>query len=246
MMPMVKYHLTYTTAPACITENKDGALMMKIKGEKYPFPGFPRSHLLMGTWQDRPFGPLSVLKHEIKNQLFNDNWARLEDGEPIEIRKPLENIYKIFDTMRYDFVPEEKMVKPVKEIYRAFTEIQKRHPESKIDPFRDILCFILQEDDAYRFRVQFLAPIFSIFRNPVNNLMIALQELEYAEVVGDMKDRIRLLRRVLSVILEDKKIAQLFKEFFKEVNWRKVRLTEADKYHFRPKWFKADFDRFEY
>jgi len=245
-MSMTKYYKTKETQEACITTNKDGAQVMRIKGEDYDFPGFPRSHLLFGTWKDRPFGQLAVLKHEIKNQIFNDNWARIERGEPIKIREPLQNAYEILDTMRYDIVPREKLFISVREIYDAFTRVQEKHPEIKILQFRDMLCFILQEDDSYRFRVQFLAPIFSIVRSPVKNLMVALQELEYAEVVDDMKERIRLLRRVLWVVLMNKKIKQLFEEFFKEVNWKKVKLSKADKYHFRPKWFKADWDLFEY
>ena len=36
------------------------------------------------------------------------------------------------------------------------------------------------------------------------------------------------------------------KDLCREMDWNKLRLTPADKYHFRGKWFKVDFDRFAY
>jgi hypothetical protein len=111
-----------------------------------------------------------------------------------------------------------------------------------------MLCFILQEDDAYRFRVQWL---FGIFRprwwlDPVRLFDFALSELENAEVIGDMKERQRLLKRILLLTLEDKHIRELFVKFCRELNWKKVRLSRADKYHFRGKYFKVDWLYFEY
>ena len=41
-------------------------------------------------------------------------------------------------------------------------------------------------------------------------------------------------------------IRDLFKRFCQEVRWHKVKLTKADKYHMRGKYFKVDFDLFDY
>src|SRR3972149_8974982 len=71
-MPMVRYWKYQDKQEAKVTRNQEGALIMKISGEDEDFPGFPRGYLL--------FGKLSKLKHEIKNQLFNYSWARLEEG----------------------------------------------------------------------------------------------------------------------------------------------------------------------
>ena len=103
-------------------------------------------------------------------------------------------------------------------------------------------------------RFQWITQIFNpsawwfrlLLLNPVKYWEMALIELENAEVVGDMKERIRLFRRVTLLLLEDKRIIKLFKEFCKEVDWSKLKLSEADKYHFRAKYFKVDLDRFEY
>jgi hypothetical protein len=61
----VQYWKTKESIQAKVTHAKDGSQIMWLEGEKYPFPTYPRGYML--------FGSLSKLKHEIKNQVFNDN-----------------------------------------------------------------------------------------------------------------------------------------------------------------------------
>lgn len=243
-MPMVKYWKTANSAVAKVIQMPDGSTAMAIEGEDEIFPGFPRGHSL--------FGSLSPLKHQIKNQVFNESWRKLEEDVPKdEIIKDIKEVFRtglteFWEKVKYDSVPPEKMVKPVREIWRVLTKLESE--STLIRPIKEIVCFILQEDDAYRFRFQWL---FEIFRprwwiDPIKWFDIALKELENGEVIGDMKERQRLLRRILMLMLEDKRINYLFKEFCKELDWKKVRLSKADKYHFRGKYFKVDWDKFDY
>lgn len=257
-MDIVNYWHKDDAISAVITTNEEGATVMKMgegdKREKYDFPGFPRGYLLFGNYKNRGHGALSVLKHEIKNQIFNYAWYALEEGkskkEVIKHIKEvaLPNIFAIAKDLEYEMLPPEKMFGGVKEIWRVMTLIEKRRPESKktIENLKKTLTFIMSDDDAYRFRVGFIAEIFGWWSNPIKIFKIALQELEHAEVMQDMKGRIKLLRKVLMLLLEDKRIKELFLEFWKEVDWKKVRLSEADKYHFRAKYFKVDWNLFEY
>lgn len=207
----------------------DGVTVMYMNGEKYPFPGFPRGHLL--------FGKLSKLKHEIK-QIFNQSWAKLDNGE--KISPDWNGIYELFKDYQYDIIPERKMVPSVRELHRAWTKLA---PDSKM---KEVVCFILQEDDAYRFRFQWMVPFMGMSRylSPVNGLERGLEWMEHGEVVGDMKERVRLVRKVMMAILPEHK--DFFVKLFREINWSKVKLTKADKYFFRGKYFKVDLDCFEY
>ena len=239
---MVSYWLTGDSVTAKATKDKDGREVLMMKGEKYPFPGFPRGILL--------FGSLSPLKHQIKNLIFNDSWKKLEDGKDRqeiinEIKKSLDIILELSEKGKFDRIPCEKMSVAVQEIHRAWTAVEKTEKQRQL---KECLCFILQEDDGYRFRVQWLTRYFWFwrFRNPVKLLETALSFLEHAEVVGDMKERQRLLKRILMLILEDKEIKELFIRFFKKVNWRKVKLSKADKYFFRAKYFKTDYPYRQY
>jgi hypothetical protein len=270
-MPMVAYWKTKEAVAAMVTKSKEGALIMKMEGEQHAFPGYPRGNLLFGT--------LSKLKHEIKNQVFNQSWKMLQEGRSTqEIAAYITGVIasgvrvsdsgqfgdrkylageKCLDIVKYDMVPPQRMVMPVREIWNAFEAIEKRKKGStqkNIRMLKEMLTYIIQEDDAYRFRLQWLVQIFNpsawwfkiFFRNPVRDFEIALEELENAEVVKDMKLKIKLFRTVLIAFLKNEHIKKLFTEFCREVDWNKVKMSEADKYHFRGKWFKVDLEKFEY
>lgn len=240
---MVSYWKTKDSVEAKVMISKEGHYQMQMQGEKYPFPGFPRGVLL--------FGQLSPLKHQIKNQIFNDTWAKLEQGiSKEEIIKDLRervfpNIFEIGEKTRYDMLPPEKLCPSVKELWRAMTVIEGG--SKMVKNFKEIICFILQEDDAYRMRVQWIVKFFpSWFKPTIKHFEYALQMLEIAEIVGDMKERQRLFRRVMMFILKDESIRKKFEAFLKEVDWSKVKLTKADKYFLRAKYFKCDWPEYEY
>ena len=238
---MVKYWKKNESVAAKVIKSKEGHLIMQMEGEKYPFPTYPRGYLL--------FGKLSKLKHEIKNQIFNKSWKKLEDSVPKEeiikdIKDKLFNeIPRYFEPLKYDLLPPEKMCPSVREIHRAWTKVS---PETGV--LRDYLCLILNEDDSYRWRVSWLVKWFGWFmkRHPVKSFDYALKMLEHGEVIGDMKEKQRLLRRVLLLVLEDKNIRNKFEMLFREINWNKVKLTKADKYFLRGKYFKTDLDIIDY
>lgn len=239
---MVSYWKTKECVRAKVTQAKEGHYIMWMEGEKYPFPGFPRGDLL--------FGKLSPLKHQIKNKIFNESWALLEEGKEVNthIKTKLDEIIEMFDGFKYDTLPESKLVPAVKELYRAWTVIGGGN---KSQTLKEIMCFILQEDDGYRFRVQWLMGFFSFWQkllkiNPVKTFEYALSLLEHAEVIGDMKERQRLLKRVCMEALKDPAISELFTKLFREIDFKKMKLSKADKYFFRAKYFKCDYPNFDY
>ncbi len=240
-MEMVQYWKRGDSVQAKVMK-RDGVIVMQMAGEKYIFPGFPRGYLL--------FGKLSKLKHEIKNQLFNESWRMLEEGATVEtiIRRAqdwvMPELYTLLEESRYDMVPRERMVPAVREIYDAWT-LAEGNPK-----LRDMLTYILQEDDSYRFRFQWMVPYMyprlMRFLDPVKLLEKGLVWVENAEVIGDMKERVRLIRRILLVLLHDEDSRKFWVRFCRSINWKKVRLSKADKFFFRGKYFKVDFDKFDY
>lgn len=239
---MVKYWKTKECVRAKVTQAKEGHYIMWMEGEKYPFPGFPRGDLL--------YGKLSPLKHQIKNKIFNESWALLGEGKPVDthIKSKLDEIIEMFNGFKYDTLPESKLVPAVKELWRAWTVIGGGYKSQKL---KEIMCFILQEDDGYRFRVQWVMGFFSFWQkllkiNPIKTFEYALSLLEHAEVIGDMKERQRLLKRVCMEALKDPIISELFTKLFREIDFKKMKLSKADKYFFRAKYFKTDYPNFDY
>ena len=260
-MPMVSYWKRKDFVEAKLTK-KDGATIMVLDGEKYPIWGFPRGHLLIAnsdykgeavTLEERikKYGTFKVLKHELKNQIFNETWDKLEKGLPKEqiIKEgyeALDRCLEIAQDLKYDLMPAHKMCPSVREIHRAWTRVAASERSLKL---RDVLCLFLQEDDGYRYRVQWMAiwwPMIKWFSDPIKLLDKGLKMVERGEVIGDMKRKIKLLRRVLMLLLEDKKLKDKFTKLFKEIDWKKVKITEQDRYHFRAKYFKCDLDVLTY
>lgn len=251
---MVKYWKHSEAARAKVTEAPDGHYQMFIEGEKYPFPGFPRGALLVGgvgkTIEGGTPGRslFAQTKHIIKNYIFNASWGKLEASEGIiEYIKGagMTKIIELAEANKYSMLPTERCVPAVRELYRAFTVVADG--DKRILALRDVLTFILQEDDSYRFRVQWLAKFIPWFRKM--NLTVftkALGLLEHAEVVGDMREKIVLLRRVLLEVLKDKTIRGLFDEFCNEVDWKKVKLSKADLYYFSAKYFRPYYPEYPY
>lgn len=210
---------------AKVTTDKDGSYIMWMEGEKYPFPGYPRGHLLYGT--------LSKLKHEIKNQIFNASWAKLEKKEPLDLTEALKNIEELAKNGRFDMMPYHKMCPVMRELYQRI-----ENPK-----WRDIITYILQEDDGYRFRFQWLMRYINP-KNPVVSFDKGMELLEHAEIIGDMKERVRLVRRVMLELLKDPVVLRIWTEIAKGA--KHMTLSEADKYYFRAKYFKVDYPEVEY
>ena len=74
----------------------------------------------------------------------------------------------------------------------------------------------------------------------------ALSVMEHCEVIDDMKDKQRLLKRILLMLMKDKGIRSQFLALCKELDWKKVYLKDSDRYHFRGKYYKTDYRIFEY
>lgn len=236
---MVKYWQSKDSVRAKVLQHKEGHYYMVLEGEDYPFPGFPRGVVLMKS--DKGYSNFSIMKHIIKNFVFNDTWKLLQEGRDQKAIRRIktemfDKLKELYDVSRLEMLPYKNLQPPVKKIYDAFT---KTSSDPRVCLLRDIMCFILEEDDAYRFRVQWLAKY-------MPDIEKGLSLMEHAEVSEDMRGRIRLLKTVLLLILKDPKIKDLYDKFNKNINWRKVRLTKADKYYLRAKYFKCDYPAYEY
>lgn len=258
---LVQYWKKGDVARAKLTVLKDGSYAMVIEGEKYPLYGFPRGPVL--------FGALARLKFLAKNLVFNETWKLLEEGKTNEevmayIKNvALPEVLKEVSKNKYDFFPPERMCPAVRELWRALSSIGKRMtPEAReqFDALKQGITFFLQEDDAYKLRVQFLAKFINprswyrkiyrlitrreySFKKEVETLLGFLGE---AEITPDMKGRAKLIKRVLLAFLEDEEFGELIEAVVWEVDWKKMRLSRSDLYYLRGKFFKTDYAVFDY
>lgn len=106
------------------------SMELHVKGEKYPMRAWPRYHVL--------HGPMAPLKRYIKNLI-------------------IEQVVKLLPYK----IPDENLAEPVREIARVFDLMVQLEdePEMKrlMGQFKDAVTMILQEDDAWRYRLQWAA-----------------------------------------------------------------------------------------
>lgn len=132
---MVHYWLKGGPALARVKKNKKGHYEMQIKGETESMPGFPRGPVL--------FSSIGKLKHEIKTRVFN------------EIRSDLG---KLTDELKVDMIEPDRMVPAVKHIWDTFELMEHMEVtedmKGRIKLMKEVICFFLDSDDAYRYRTQ--------------------------------------------------------------------------------------------
>ena len=156
--------------------------------------------------------------------------------------------------------PPEKLCPAVKELWRALSVIEGKIDNPQFKTLKEGITFFFQEDDAYRFRLQWLSryvnpkniwrKIYRFFtRKPYSfrsEMELIFNFLGDAEIVPDMKGRIVLIKRIFLAFLEDKEFGDLIEMVMWEMDWRKLELSKSDRYYFRGKYFKVDLANFDY
>lgn len=132
---------------------KGGGIDTYLKGLKYPYPGYPDHRRLeiiciikrtFLTWMHF-FSPLK--RNIFKLILFKKNLKKFIP----------EGIYFLAWILRNHRLKPQFYSRPVREIYRLFDILIERSNEGlkgKFTSIRDIVCMVLEFDDAYRFMVQ--------------------------------------------------------------------------------------------
>src|SRR3990167_9164295 len=122
-------------ALARVKKNPKGHYEMQVTGEDTSMPGFPRGPVL--------FSSIGKLKHEIKTRVFNEIAGDLK---------------KLTAEMKLDMVEYDRMVPAVKHIWDTFEKLEHMEVtedmKGRIKLMKEVICFFLDSDDAYRFRTQ--------------------------------------------------------------------------------------------
>lgn len=133
--PTVKYWLKSKAAFARVKKHPKGHYQMSVEGEDVEMPGFPRGPVLFST--------ASKLKHIAKTEIFNAFAKKFEEWK---------KDYQI------NAVEPDKMVPAVKEVWKTFEYLENMEVtedmKGRIRLMKEVLCFLLDLDDAYRFRTQ--------------------------------------------------------------------------------------------
>lgn len=125
----------------------------------------------------------------------------------------------------------------VREVYRAFD-----HPRVNEDlrtlelrlMLKDVLCTVLEFDNAYRYRFQDIIAELdqeSVKKNPRKELLRLFNLMSERENTQEIKDTWRLVKMAIRFYLPfDRKLQRMLGDVFSKLNLENVVLTEEDKH----------------
>jgi len=113
-----------------VVKPKEGGVLTYVEGHPYPFPGLPLSRMVR------------------KSALIKALFPAIIKGAKYVIEK--------------DKCDPKLFSKPVREVYRLFNILIEREKSDRMKEMwanmRDVVCYILEFDSAYRFRLQDVLP----------------------------------------------------------------------------------------
>ena len=215
-----------------------GGVLTFMDGYEHPYKGFPYHEFVdkIDTIKKISRGFLSGIYHAMKGKnklqlifFLPTLWA-LKDAAYVFIFA----FHRIIDrfkmkTLRYS--------DSVREIHRAFSFSVKgenaRQTELR-EKFRDLLCMVLEFDNAYRFRFQDIIPELDktkLKRNPSKELLRLLNILVSRELTQEVKDTWFLLRLAIRFYLfVDRDMKRILQTCLFELDLEKIALSVEDRH----------------
>lgn len=212
----------------------EGGVYTYMEGYEYPYKGFPFHEFVdkIDSLKKISRGILSSLFHSLKKRnklqivllalspwLFNDMLvAAIYAFHRVIIR------FKIKE-LRYSIA--------VREVYRVIGGSDlKEH-------IRDILCMVLENDNAYRFRFQDVVPEIdkdALAKNTSKELLRILDLMQEREKKQDVKDTWTLLKTFLPMYLfVNPRVRKEIISIVSAMDMEKIKLDPGDQFFCRPR-----------
>lgn len=148
-------------------------------------------------------------------------------------------ISAFYKTMQRHRLQEERYCQPVRELRRVMLEIDK---EDGFSPYgkagqprkqiKDVLSVLLEFDDAYRYRFQWLPwNTEAAAKNPIREIRRMLALLIEAEEDQKMIKQWKAFRHAMVLIAFQPKIVRYLKRFFSKLNIDEIKMSVEDRYH---------------
>uniref|UniRef100_A0A7V3JAA4 Uncharacterized protein n=1 Tax=candidate division CPR3 bacterium TaxID=2268181 RepID=A0A7V3JAA4_UNCC3 len=221
---------------------EEGGILTYMEGQEYPYRGFPYFEFVetMDKIKKIVKGMVSGIYHNI----YKGNKAKLLTFLSIAWA-----IKRIFYAGVYTFyrLIERFKIKPIRycqairELYRAFS-IERKDEKPKIKELRimlrELMCMILEFDNAYRFRFQDLMEEFNkenFKKSPIKELNRLIDIAISREKTQELKDMWTLMKMGLLYLKIDKKLEKMLVDVFSQIDLEKVKLTIEDKSYCRPR-----------
>lgn len=150
------------------------------------------------------------------------------------VRATLYTFYRIIERIR---IKPKRYSPAMQALYQAFSidRDQERLGSKELRfMLRDVLCMVMEFDNAYRFRFQALITELNkenLTKNPTKEFIRLLDILASWEDLQEQKDKWRLVKYAFKYYLRyDREIRNILKDVFLAIDIEKMKLNANDKY----------------
>jgi len=222
---------------------EEGGVLTYMEKYSYPFKGYPHFEFVekidFVKKVNRAF--LSGIYHQLKNRkklwfltLLPGLWV-IKDT----VRAWIHTSYRFIERFR---IKKERYCTFVREFYKAFDTSSdgiKQKDKELCFKIRDLLCMVLEFDNAYRFRAQdILAELDKekLRKNAIKEFLRLISIMTSREKTQEIKDTWTLIRHWLSLYLRyDRSMTKIIKNTILEIDIEKVKLSIEDKVYCLPR-----------
>jgi hypothetical protein len=212
----------------------EGGVMSYQEGIEQPYRGFPFFEVVekIDLLKKVSRASLSGLYHSFKTK----KWLLFTLIPAVWMFKNLlhAGTYALYRVIERTRIKPRYYCQAVRELYRAFSVPQGENSqmlELRL-MLRDLMCMILEFDNAYRFRMQDLLEELDkkSVKNPIKELNRILTIVQGREQSQEIKDTWTLVKLFNSLYLRfDRRLKKMAVNILRELDIEKVKLTVEDK-----------------
>lgn len=214
---------------------EEGGVLTYMENYDLPYRGFPLAEIVekIDVIKKISRASLSGLYHSLKNR-----WFLLITLIPsILVFRDLmgAGIYTFWKLIDRFKMKPLRLSQCMRELHRSFSLERKesiRIKELKL-MMRDLVCNVLEFDNAYRFRAQDILEELSkknLQKNPIKELKRLIVIAQSRELTQEIRDTWKLVKLFISFYLRfDRQLLNLFKDVLLNLNIEQFKLTPEDK-----------------
>lgn len=209
-----------------------------MRSHPYPYHGFPYFEFVdkIDMLKKVIRNVLSGIYHQLKNRnkllfltFLSSFWMT-----KVAMRAGIYTFYRIIERFR---VKPTRYSPAMQTLYRAFS-VERDREQTKTKELRwmlrDVLCMVMEFDNAYRFRFQeFIVELNKehLQRKPIAEIVRLFELLSKWENLQEQKDKWRLVKYLLRYYLRyDRELRNILRDGLLSLELEKVKLMPEDKY----------------
>lgn len=209
----------------------EGGVLTFMEGYSLPYRGFPLADLVekIDVIKKVAKASISGLYHSLKERRLMI--LTLLPAFFVFRNIVTAGVYTFWRLIERFRIKKERLSQCMRALHTSFTDVETPLEELKI-MLRDLVCNVLEFDNAYRFRAQDLIEVMDkekMLKNPVKELKRIMTVAQERETTQEIKDTWKLGKLFVSFYLRfDRKLLALFRDVLLGIDVSKFKLTPED------------------